>query len=491
VGTLRDTAHISLDGKRLKIEFGEPLEESVRTVHTVLKRIAQSSGQPVTYDEKPGYRAHANLTATVRNLAPSMPKEDRERLTSLIGQVFRRTGAAVCLHKADPHTKADPVWFVANVLPESLVVVSSYVGGRSAGAAGSPPSGFSEKDFLSRSERKLLPEEVGETLPAGEVTLTVTEPKRRQRRSPTLTEEQKRRKATALEPYHEKVRAKHAELTEQIYELVATSQVPLTPPEAAILINKEYDAEWHETTVRGILGQLRDAGRLTSRPETRAERLVRGGGRSPRAKSPAVWFVPGQDAERTRLPDGITPLRTALDWAAERKLEKQSNADKVYTALDVPNRPETREYAPRSLGQITQATGLSPTTARAVLNHLVNEGKVFYHPKHKYWAPMHRVTSTTLAKYGSRKEKAQPAPAPAPAPEAPSKPEAAPDIAALVHAEVTRALTTLQQPPVPARMMLLEELTEVRAERDELRLENTKLREAIGHLEAALSTLQR
>lgn len=456
--------------------------------------IAERGGEPTVHEGRRGLKAHLNLTRVVQSLTVNHGENDRKVLARMVSQVFRRTGSAVCLAQADPRTKADPVWFVAETLPENLIVVVGYVRGKSAESMSRPPSAFNEDLFLRSGERKLRPEEVGETLPAGEVTVTTTaQPDRKKRRSPTLTDEQKRRRAQSLEPFHELSRKRRAELTEQVYEFVATAPVPMSHPELSTLFNQEMGTDWHPTTIRTVLMDLHAAGRLAYHEETKAERVVRGGGKSPKARGPRIWHLPGEDAPRTRLPDGIEPVRSGQDWATEQKEERQSLADRVYAVMDVPNRPDTKQYAPRSLGQICKAADVSPDTAQRVLNALVAAGRVFYHPKHNYWSPMSRVTSTTLARYGPGAKQ----PAPAEAAAAPAQPIMQPEqLVQEAGLPIDRRTTAgraidlvLQLANETGNGHAAAEVKALQAENARLRTEVQKLEQAVAGLKMTLTAL--
>lgn len=482
---LRDLTRVTVNGKRPVLDPHATLEEQTRAVHSALLVWARINGG-TTYrlEGHAGVKAHLNLTSVVRIMSVDMEAGLRTRLQNAISQVLRRTGAAVCLHRHNAAKNEDPVWFVAFQLPENLVIISHYVASRSAGVSSSPP-GFAEKDFLSPRERKLLPDEVGENLPAGEVTVT--------KRQLNLTDEDRAHKAAKAKEIfadrHEENRRKRAELTEQVYEFIATAPVTMTHPELAVLFNREMDTEWHKTTFRNVLRDLEDAGRIASHKETADERLVRGGGHTVKATSPKIYHLPGEDTPRTRLPKGIEPLKSSEQWAADKKKERRSVEDLVFKAMDVPNTPGSGHGAPRTPHMIARAADISDREALEALERLVACGRVFYHPTVHYYAPMTRVRQSTIDKYSG-----QPM---LPEPETELEPEVHTGTSAMPQAPLPQAVVGLspaRQDKVAGIMEAVLDLAQGPADQSDevetLRQENIELKREVDRLGAAVQGLR-
>lgn len=493
---LRDAARVSLGGRRMRIDVDEPLEDSVRTLHSVMLAIAEHNGRHDRQGGLSGYRSHLNLASTVRSLTTDHTPAQRTSLASLLSQVLRKTGAAICLHRADPGKNLDPVWFVASSLPQNLVVVAAHVRGNSAGTKPGP-SGFDENRFLSREERKLRPDEVGENQAPGEVvTKRQAEGLTRSgKRRPTLTEEQRREAGERLRVIQEERQQEHAQLRDQVYEFVVTAPIPLTAPELPQLFNAEFGTTWHESTFRSVLKELVDAGRLKARKETREERFVRGGGEMPKATGPMIYQLPGDQSLRTRLPDGIAPVKSSNQWHEERRRERDSVERKIMRVIDVPNL--TGHARPSTVHRIAEEAGLTSAATEAALKHLVAEGKVFYNPGSNNYSPMHRVRQSTIDRWrnGGAHRPAPPAEA-EPEPEAvlpyviepapPPAAEAAPDIAALVRAEVQRAMGT----PPPSDHEEFERRQELEAENEQLKLKVHQLEDVVRGLRQAMASME-
>jgi FtsZ-binding cell division protein ZapB len=488
VATLRDQAKIYVNDRLMRIDEGEPLEESVRTVHSVMLMMAERGGEPIVYRGIRGLKKHLNLTRVVTMLTVDHSENDRKVLARLISQVFRQTGAAVCLRHADPHRKLDPVWFVSYELPDSFIVVVQSVRGRSAGVSGSAPTTFNEDLFLRPRERKLLPEEVGETQPPGEVTVTQTATNSKKGRKLNLSEEQRQAAAEnarrVFANSHAENQRLHDEMVEQLHEFVVTAPIAMSSPEIAVLFNREFGTDWHESTLRMALRELEDAGRISSRKETKAERLVRGGGHPVKATGPKLYGPPEGVPERTQLPRGIEPMKSAVAHAEEKKRERQSLEERVYAAMDVPRVSGTGHGAPRTPHMIAIAADISDREATEVLERLVASGRVFHHPTAMYYAPMSRVRQATLDMYRNGAPEPQ---APEdltaeevePAAEVRLEPAAAaPDIGALVRAEVERALAGVAPAasPQPRVTVMGETITELREENETLKTENETLK---------------
>lgn len=403
---VRDQAKIFVNGRPMRIETGEPLEDSVRTVHSVMLMYAERGGEPVTIEGHRGLKHRMNLTGIVKGLTMDLGENERKVLARMISQVFRATGAARCLRQADPHKNQNPLWFVAYELPDNFVVVVSGIRGKSAESMSrSAPTSFSEDLFLRPNEKRLLPEEVGETQPAGEVTVTTTDgvTTKQKRKPPTLSDEQIAERTAALEPFHEEARRKRAAFKERVYEYVVTSPVSLSIPEMTQLMNAEAEANGeetlHMTSYRNVVRELVDEGKLGSHKETAEERLVRGGGGLPKAKSPMLFHAPGPWTPRTRLPDGIEPAHPAIEHATRARTERELIDEQVYGVMDRPN--TTGNPVPRTLGKIAEAADLPQRVTFDSLNRLVRAGRVFYNPDLHRYTVMSRVRSTTLERYGN------------------------------------------------------------------------------------------
>jgi hypothetical protein len=141
----RDLARTSVDAPPL---FA-PLEDKVAYIHHVLR--IRAIGQPVARrNGVVGREVRVALKGVIRDTWPQ-PDAQLESLASLIRQVLKRIGGAVCVSSNKGET---PVWFVSDELASDYVTVSRYVAVHgSTGTGGIEPT---------RRELKLTPHEAGE-----------------------------------------------------------------------------------------------------------------------------------------------------------------------------------------------------------------------------------------------------------------------------------------------------------------------------------------
>lgn len=376
------------------IREDEPLENSVRFVHAALLEEAARRGLRFRYQTRWGFKASMTLSGIVQQLTPDHGTAGRAKLARLVSQVLRQTGSAVCLHRGEKGGL--PTWFVADKLPENIEPIIVYVRGNSARASGDQ-QGFSERGFLSYEERKLHPEEVGEHLPPGEVTVTTGSTQ--VRRKLNLTDEQRAAAASRLAEQQRVRQEEHRKLKEQVYEFIATAPIPMTHPELSQLFNAEFKTDWHKTTFRSVLEELVSEGKITYRQETAEERLVRGGGKLPRATGPRIYIMPGDDTPRTTLPKGIEPMKSSQEWADEKKRARESVEKKILRVMDVPNVPSPGGGRPTTVRTIAHAARITEHECEQALRHLINDGKVFYNPGSSQYTVMHRVRKSTIKKW--------------------------------------------------------------------------------------------
>lgn len=486
-----------------------PLIDNVRLVHSDMRRLAMAVGHPSSFQSKRGYRATLSMAQVIRRRSGMSP-EDNARLGRLVGQVLRKSGAAVCVHRPHRGSRDVPVWFVADELPENILVIVNWITANS----GAVPGGLTdfERDFLSYEERKLLPEQVGEDRQPGEVTVKKTEPKTGRRSSPKLTDAQRQARVESLKPHQDRLHAEHEKFVEELYEFIKGLDVPVAGSELHVAMNHALGTSWHNSTCRQALTELAEAGRVISRPETFDERVVRAGGRQPRGKGVTLYTSAdrGEVPVRTKLPAGVKPLPGAAEWAELESEGRRSLEERIIKLLDTPYRADAGGvYPPRTLGRLALALNEDKETVLGVLKRLKSRGLVYQNDHSAQWHASSR-------RRGAKRPRRSRAEAEALAADVVKdlqagmarQPEAEPTVEATHDAEPqpqpkpTQGIKELGDVLDAGFRRLAEELAEVwptetetgpdpklSAEVDALRKENAKLREANNHLRAALANL--
>lgn len=332
---LADIARLKIDDLPKGVDHNSPLEDQVTYVFTALSQYAKANNwETYKHGRIDGRKGHVTMTYLIKELFPQATPEERQVTQQIVSSVLRRTGAAVCLHRTSPAEREKgekPTWYVADRMPDNLVVVATH-------HKVSPSSGG--QDRLSYVADRLTPREAGED------------------REPAPVETRRVDKDTPAPSRADRDRIVDDEFVTEIYEQIATSQVPVTIPELVILTNRPSWAVRHATE------KLIADDRLFYRSETRAEKLVRGGGKLPPAR-PSRLFWPSEPVpERTELPAGIEPVKTSADYAADKAEQRRKLDQAIMDYLLEPNQRQ------RTSGRIADNLGQPLPEIKAALRRL-------------------------------------------------------------------------------------------------------------------------
>lgn len=333
---LADIARLKIDDLPKGVDHNSPLENQVTYVFTALNQYAKANNwESYQHGRIAGRKGHVTMTYLIKELFPQATPEERQVTQQIVSSVLRRTGAAVCLHRTSPSEREKgekPTWYVADRMPDNLVVVATHH------KSGTP-------DRLTQVANKLTPHEAGED------------------REPAPVETRRIDRDTPEPSKADRDKIVNDEFVTEIYEQVATSQVPVTIPELVTLTNRPSWAVRHATE------KLLADGRLLYRRETRAEKLVRGGGKLPPAR-PSRLFWPSEPVpERTELPAGIEPVKTSADYAADKAEQRRKLDQEIMDYLLEPNQRQ------RTSGRIAENLGQSLPDVKASLRRLV-QGRI-------------------------------------------------------------------------------------------------------------------
>lgn len=433
-----------------------PLEDKCVLVYRAARRYAEVNGfAPYVHRGVPGVRGKMVMSHLVRDLFPNMSKDDAEITNGLINQVLRKTDAAVCVKR--PKDRGDVAeWFVADRMPENIVIVALSHARKGPGEA--VPRSFDEKHFMTRNEMKLRPEEV-EREP-GEVVVTKTQDEAPVARTPDV-----------LQDLHEERRRWRAEMKQRVLEEVCTNPVPLSVHDVTFYLN-EAGYEISDSTVRGLLNELTDEGKLVSRIETEQEKVVRGGGRPPAARRKALWSeAPGPVPVRTRLPDRVPPATPMAQHREDRVMDKNRTREVIMEAI--------RHKETQTTGKIAEATGYSREHVRNLLKELMDEGLV-YSDRGAFRLARRRRTVV----------EPQTEVVPVSTPETSQTPEKSTNSTSVDIANplVGRIVSLVQELAATGDASL--EVESLQKENDQLREENERLKRAVAGLNQALAALQ-
>lgn len=391
---LKDTARVRLKGST-GVDHTSPLEEQCQEVYRVALALATSHGfKPHTYNGPhgpvKGVAGPMVMSRLVRQLLPGFNDTEFKRASGLINQVLRKTDACVCIkqpnrHGGVPRPEDLPVWFIADTMPDNIVVVALS---HARNPTDTKTTSFSEDEFLTRRERQLPMSSVGEDQEPAEVTVTTTVPPR----PPRPPKESDRGPEQALKEYQEQVRAERDALMQRILDELATSPISLSATDIGRIINRDDGVEWSHSHYRDLLNQLLGSGRVVRRKETDDERRVRGGGDLPKAGRVWLWWLaPGPVPERDRMPAGIAPLRPATDWVRETKDQLEADTSQVMRVFNA--RPGEPGRGARTINRISEACGLDRKRTREILTRLM-EQKVVYQDEHaRYYLELKRRRS--------------------------------------------------------------------------------------------------
>lgn len=359
MATVASAARIRLTGLDTEgIDHESPLEDQVVLVYRAVSHYATVNNW-ASYNHR-GVQGRAGKLVMKRIQAELFPKAGRaqlDKLNGLINQVLRKTDAAVCV--VHPHGRDEtPTWFIADRMPAHIVVVAlSHAKNQDSYDATKPRSDKEAK--IAWHEGRLTPEEAGENMEPGEVTVT--------RRTP---EELEQIRLNALAEQRQRVSDAHQAAVRRIIELVREHQ-PVTVMDVAHLLAGEEHAIQHHTTIRDVLRETEAAGEVVSRVETDTEALVRGGGSMPKGRRVLLWGMsPGPVPTRTSLPEGIEPYRAAADWSETKKRERDGWCDIVLEALSYTGTQKDRP--PRLVKDLRKRTGLTREQITIALDRLIS-----------------------------------------------------------------------------------------------------------------------
>jgi hypothetical protein len=479
VGTVARTARIKLTGFSTDgVDAYSSLEDQVALTYRAAYHYAGANDfKPYTHRGVPGRAGPMIMKRITETLFDHPDKGVRDKINGLVSQVLRKTDAAVCVvHPADREQM--PTWFVADRMPPNLTIVAlSHAHADKTGTVVKPGPSAS-RVVETYAEHKLTPEEAGETMPPGEVTVRQTEPKR------VLTPEER---IAPLKERLEQASREHLELVEEVFRLIA-AHTPIGATELKYFTGR---ADSDSSVIVGIVKHLADEGRIVGRIEEDPERLIRGGGSMPKGKRITLWApAPGPVAERTKLPDGVPPKRGAKEWAEDYKKELDSWCDKLLEEL-------AREYPkganrPRSVGVLATAAGITEEQSRLAIQRLISLDMVYESESGRgtfYLTERRRgPKKKTISPYvnGSPAQNAERDAAAAEGHDPVPMPDHVPNTS---HTMVPPENLVDEIAALIGRHVDNGELTTLRSENARLQAENERLQSAVASLKAALAAL--
>lgn len=343
---ISEVARITLEGMDSKIDHDSPLVDQARLVYEAARRFAQTQGfRRVNYlNQHPGYEGPMVMRHLVGDLFPRTSRDRQDVINGQVNQVLRKTVAAVCTKRPGPSDRGvTPEWFIADSMPDHLTVVALGIQNKDRNT----DRYITNSEKLAATERKLTPQEAGED------------------REPAPVEVRHVDQDTPEPSKAERDLIVDERFIEEIYEQVATSAVPLTIPELSRLTDKPQWAVRH-TTERLLVGK-----RLVYRTETKAEKLVRGGGSLPPARPSKLWWpAPGPVPERAVLPAGIEPSKSSRDHAQERANQRLADETAIIKYLEGAGRGS------RTSGKVADAVRLPPSRVKDSLHRMVSQGRL-------------------------------------------------------------------------------------------------------------------
>lgn len=486
---LRDQLHIR---PSKGVTHRSPIEDQVQEVYVAAHKLAIAKGfKPYTHDGPhgpvKGLSGPMVLKQLVKQLFPGYDDVSFQTAYSIINQALRRTDGAVCIKQprnagfdqetGKPMNERDlPVWFIADKMPKNLVIVTTGVARKSADHSQEPA--FSEDRFLTKREKRLHESEVERPASPVEVSFVV----------PGEKSDAARLREEALAAQRDRNRRAHEEFLERVLLEIQTQKQPVTALDLQTIINRDDQADWEKTTIRGALQKLEKRGVIVSRKETPEEALVRGGGHMPKATRPLLWWpAPGPVPQRTALPDGIQPARSAADIAQELSLRNRQQEDLVLAIMRTKG--SKTEMPPRTVGRITElAEGrMTRDEIKGALHRLEQQGKVYKSETNGKWYLVENKrneseTQTPAADWSQENQTLPPAPEEVTVQTTPTAPPADDDNLRIVLDLADRLGVTLPKGDDGR-------VAELESERDELLQRNRKLEEQVKALKAAISAL--
>lgn len=460
--TIASQARIKLHGLDTEgINENSPLEDQVVLTYRALSHYANlNRWEPHTHRGKSGRKGHVVMKWITQTLFSCDTEDEQSRLNGLINQVLRKTDAAVCIKH--PEGRGDtPTWFVADSMPNNLVIVAlSHAKGKPTPAGTDTGAGTNRFDQeRTRIENKLTPQEAGEHLPPGEVT---------------VTQAQKNAVPENLKEHVDNVSREHARLREAILETFELVGLPLTALDAAQLQPTEYG----ESATRGTVLELEQEGKLVSRIETFEEAKVRGGGSSPRGRRMHLFYpAPGPVPERIRLPDGIEPYRPASEWSRQRAQRLDGICEQILEELSKGHARGAKgnDRPARTAPKLARLLSLTEDETRQALDRLI-QLKLVYVRRYQYFL-MDRKRS-------ARKPQEEPPPAQEPQ-EEPQQTQPSESRAELVNQLVAIAQRIVNETDADSA----DKIKELESEVERLTGENAKLHSQVTALKAAIATM--
>lgn len=463
---LGDQARIRRSGSH--VDHLSPIEDQAVEVYQAARKLAAARGFRKHVHNGPfgavsGLAGPMVLTQLVRQLFPGYGEEEFRTAYSIINQALRKTDSLVCLKRpvGDPQhrdPKDMPVWFVRDEMPGNLVVVTLAQAKKSADVT-ERPTQFDETKFLTPRERRLSKEAAGETLPAGEVTVTHAE----QPKTPAQLRED------ALAARREEAHQEHERFKARVLEEIQTSPVPLTTGELRDVLNASDGFTFHRTTYRDVVRKLVADGKVVGRKETDDERLLRGGGSMPKGGRSSLWAAsPGPVPVRTKLPDGVNPHRSALEWDEEKRQQRETDMQAILDFIGREHRDKRRRT------RMIDTLGLTDERFNAATRELETAGKI-YTNQGRYYLARRSTKSVTPEKVNPLPSATDPVTVPSmPSPASPVSDGDEGDLA-LVQRLAEKLGVTLPQ-------------GDEQRVRD-LEAENAKLKEQVSALKAAIAAL--
>lgn len=263
------------------------------------------------------YMYRGALRPHVKRLWPTLDNEDRVALEKRIYAILRAHDLAVCVQRKDP-----PVWRVAMTwkLSDVKPIVNVFK--------------------MTRAEKRVTPEEAGETLAPGTVTVT-------------KKEDQSMANIDPLREHHQKLQEERDTRREIILEMLNEYQQPLVVDEITHLL---FDSD--VSTIRKDLQFLVANGKVFSRRETAEERMTRFGGEKAYARKALLYsttdpvptrtaraVVDGYVAERA---DRVRAMRTPeINNRLYCKLSKMGSRAR-FTVQDLSGKTGVQREATRS-----------------------------------------------------------------------------------------------------------------------------------------------
>lgn len=299
----------------------------------------------------------------VKRLWPMLEDEERRSFEKRVYSILNAMGVATCVQKKSP-----TIWWVTATWPTQVQITNI-------------------RSFYrpSRTEMRLTPEEAGETLPPGEVTVRKKEPE-------VIN--------SAIQELHKQKQLDREARRLALAQYLEEHDEPLTVDELAALVN------WDPSTVRKDLQFLEENGLVVSRSETSDERILRYGGERAYARRALLYSLHSPVPPRTKriVVDGVVPER------AERAPAMNPDDINDFIARKLVKFSPRKKFTSQELASAAHVTR---EAARVRLNKLV-EAQVVVQDGFKGGAKLFRVVDRDRVQtaLGVRYERQQSLPLP-------------------------------------------------------------------------------